>query len=102
MVSRLPAVNAVLNFTSALLLMTGYLLIRRKKVFLHRVCMSTAFVVSAAFLVSYLTYHWHAGHVPYRGQGALRTVYFAILTSHTLLAIVIVPLVLRTLFLALK
>ena len=64
--------------------------------------MVAAFVVSIAFLVSYLVYHAHVGHVPYMRQGVLRPVYFAILLSHTILALGIVPLVLRTLYLAVK
>jgi putative membrane protein len=68
----------------------------------HRACMVAAFVVSSAFLVSYLTYHAHVGNVRYTGQGLLRTVYFTILVSHTILAVVILPLVLRTLYLAVK
>lgn len=75
-------------------------MIQQKKVLQHRICMVAAFVVSCLFLGSYLTYHAKAGHVHYGGQGVLRTVYFAILVSHTILAAVIVPLVLRTLYLA--
>jgi len=77
-------------------------MIRQKNVAAHRFCMVSAFFVSVVFLVSYLTYHAHVGHVHYTGQGMMRTVYFAILLSHTLLAAVIVPLVLRTLYLALR
>jgi uncharacterized membrane protein YozB (DUF420 family) len=99
---NLPALNASLNLTSAVLLGMGYGFIRTKRIGLHRLCMVSAFVVSMSFLVSYVVYHLHAGHVPYRGQGVLRRVYFSILASHTVLAVVIVPLVLRTLYLAVK
>lgn len=98
----LPAVNAVLNGTSALLLATGYLCIRRRKVTAHKACMASAFVLSILFLVSYLTYHYHVGSVAFGGQGWIRTAYFAILISHTILAATIVPLALVTLVRALR
>ena len=102
MIAHLPRVNAFLNLSSAVLLACGVYFIRHKMVDLHRACMVAAFVVSSAFLVSYLTYHAHVGHVLYKGRGVLRTVYFTILVSHTILAAAIVPLVLRTLYLAVK
>ncbi len=94
----LPAVNACLNAISALLLVTGFTLIRFRQVRLHQACMSLALMSSTLFLISYVTYHWHAGHVHY--TGSLRAVYLGILLTHTVLAIVIVPMVLRTLYLA--
>ena len=97
-----PLANACLNAASALCLAAGYIFIRRKEINRHRVAMGSAFVVSSLFLVSYLAYHAKVGHVRYSGTGVLRTVYFTLLTSHTLLAAVIVPLILRTLYLALK
>ena len=102
MISHLPPVNATLNLASALLLAVGFCFIRQGKVAFHRVCMTSAFAVSVVFLVSYLTYHAKVGSVHYTGKGALRAVYFTILISHTILAVVIVPLVLRTLYLAVK
>src|SRR5438309_4736661 len=102
MVEHLPRVNALLNLTSALLLAGGFYFIRHRKIDFHRVCMVAAVVASIAFLVSYLIYHAHVGHVPYGGHGTLRVLYFSILLSHTVLAAVIVPLVLRTLYLAVK
>jgi putative membrane protein len=102
MIAHLPRVNALLNLSSACLLAGGYYFIRKNMVEFHRACMVAAFVVSSAFLVSYLTYHAHVGNVRYTGQGLIRTVYFSILISHTLLAVVILPLVLRTLYLAVK
>ncbi len=92
----LPALNAVLNATSAGLLALGYLLIRRGRREAHQKIMQAALACSALFLVSYLTYHAQVGSVRFRGQGPIRTVYFAILISHTILAIVIVPLALVT------
>ena len=99
-VHALPTVNATLNAASALLLTAGFGCIKAKRVAAHRACMVTAFACSTLFLVSYLTYHAQVGSVRFPGQGVVRPVYFAILTTHTLLAIVIVPLALRTLFLA--
>ncbi len=95
-VSALPAVNAFLNGTSAVLLTVGFVFIRRKNVPAHRACMLSAFGVSAIFLVSYLVYHAQAGSVPFQGRGWVRPVYFALLLSHIVLAAVIVPLALTT------
>jgi uncharacterized membrane protein YozB (DUF420 family) len=95
-VGDLPALNAVLNATSAGLLALGYALIRRGRREAHQKVMQSALVCSALFLVSYLTYHAQVGSVRFQGQGPMRTVYFAILISHTILAIVIVPLVIVT------
>lgn len=96
-VSRLPAVNALLNLASAFLLTAGYVFIRSKKIAAHKLCMLSAVATSTLFLISYLTYHYHVGSVPFRGLGWVRSVYFAVLISHTVLAAVIVPLVLVTL-----
>jgi uncharacterized membrane protein YozB (DUF420 family) len=101
-VSALPTLNAALNGTCALLLAVGYLFIRRRKVAAHRACMIGAFVTSTLFLISYLTYHYHVGSRPFGGLGAIRTLYFTILISHTILAAAIVPLVLITLYRGLK
>jgi len=95
-VRDLPALNAALNATSAGLLALGYVLIRRGRRAAHQTVMQAALVCSALFLVSYLTYHAQVGSVRFPGQGPIRTVYFAILISHTILAIVIVPMALVT------
>jgi putative membrane protein len=100
-VSDLPTVNAALNLTSATLLLLGLLQIRRGRVRRHRACMLGAFASSMAFLVSYSAYHYAAGVRHFTGQGMIRPVYFALLTSHTILAAAVVPLVLVTLFRAL-
>lgn len=100
--AALPAVNACLNASSALLLVAGWFFIRNRKVDAHRACMAAAFACSTVFLASYLYYHAHVGHVRFGGTGALRALYLGILTSHTILAAVIVPMILRTLFLAVK
>lgn len=101
-IADLPAVNATLNALSAVWLAIGYFFIRQKKISAHRFCMIAALITSALFLTSYLIYHYHAGSKPFQGQGAIRTVYFTILLSHTILATAIVPLALITLFRALK
>ncbi len=85
-VRDLPALNAGLNSLSALLLITGWFLIRNRKLAAHRAVMITALVTSALFLTSYLIYHAQVGSVRFQGQGPLRTVYFAILITHTILA----------------
>jgi uncharacterized membrane protein YozB (DUF420 family) len=100
--SSLPAVNASLNGASAAFLIAGYSFIRRGKIMPHRVCMITAFLSSTAFLIFYLYFHLHAGIIRFGGQGWIRPVYFTLLTSHTILAVVIVPLVLITLTRALR
>ncbi|MEK6643432.1 MAG: DUF420 domain-containing protein [Planctomycetota bacterium] len=101
-VRDLPHVNAILNSTATILLIVGYLLIRRKRITAHRACMGLATLVSAAFLVSYLVYHFEVGSVKFTGQGFIRTVYFAILLSHTALASVVPILVGVTLYRALR
>jgi putative membrane protein len=101
-VSALPTVNAILNATSAILLVSGYYFIRRRKVAVHRACMLSAFGTSALFLVSYLVYHFQVGSVRFRGEGWIRSVYFGLLGSHTVLAVAVVPLVLVTLYRALR
>jgi len=99
--SSLPALNAALNSASALLLAAGWLFIRSGNVAAHRRCMLAALATSTLFLTSYLIYHYHVGSVPFTGQGWTRRLYFAILISHTSLAVTIVPLVLITLYRAL-
>jgi len=101
-VSSLPGLNAALNSASALLLFAGYLFIRSRKVMAHKLCMLSAITASSLFLISYLTYHYQVGSVPFKGQGWIRVVYFTVLISHTVLAVVIVPLVLVTLTRALR
>ncbi len=101
-VYQLPAVNAILNGTSAVFLLAGFTMIRSGKIFAHRVCMITAFICSTVFLAGYLYYHFTIGLVRFGGHGWIRPVYFTILTTHTILAIVIVPLVLITLTRALR
>lgn len=101
-VTDLPALNAVLNATSAALLATGYVLIRQGRREAHRRTMLAAVACSALFLTSYLVYHFHVGSVKFQGQGPVRTLYFTILITHTVLAVTIVPLVVLTLVPALR
>ena len=82
----LPTLNAALNATSAVLLLLGWVLILRRKIDAHRRAMLSAFGCSIVFLVSYLVYHFQVGSVRFQGTGTVRTVYFAVLLTHTVLA----------------
>jgi uncharacterized membrane protein YozB (DUF420 family) len=93
----LPTVNASLNALSAVLLVVAWVFIRRGHVARHRATMLMALVTSAAFLVSYLVYHAQVGSVRYTGQGAVRTIYFTVLITHTVLAASVPVLALITL-----
>ena len=102
-----PALNAVLNGSSAVLVTAGYVMIRGKRVLAHKACMLAATATSTAFLISYLIYHYRlyvsgAGTVHFPGQGAARAAYLTMLTSHTILAVVIVPLVIVSLLRAFR
>lgn len=94
----LPHLNAILNAASGLLLVTGYMFIRRRRITAHRNCLIAALVTSTLFLASYLTYHYYHGSTRFAGQGLARPIYFAILISHTILAAVIVPFIGVTLY----
>lgn len=100
--SILPTVNAALNFTSALLLILGFVFIKQKAITAHTMCMLAACGTSTLFLISYLYYHFHHGSTAFQGQGMVRFVYFMILFSHTILAVVIVPMAITSLYRALK
>ena len=102
MLSKLPAVNATLNFLSAVFLSAGYFFIRRKRIIAHRNCMLSAFVTSTIFLVSYIVYHLAAGRTVFREPQWFRPIYLTLLLTHTILAVAIVPLVLITLNRALR
>jgi uncharacterized membrane protein YozB (DUF420 family) len=91
--------HATLN---ALFLFAGYLAVLRRRINVHRACMVSALVCSAAFLVSYVIYHLQVGSVRFQGQGLIRPIYFTLLLSHTILAVVIVPLVIITVRRALR
>ena len=101
-ISQLPHLNALLNSTSAIILVNGYRFIRRGRVKAHRNCQIAALVSSTLFLASYLTYHYYHGATHFLGLGWVRGAYFTILISHTILAVVIVPLIMVTLFQAMR
>ncbi|MFG1494145.1 DUF420 domain-containing protein [Halobacteriovorax sp. ZH4_bin.1] len=100
-VDYLPMVNALLNSISASLLFVGWRFIKNKNVSAHIKCMSGATATSALFLISYLLYHHFHGDTKFIAQGFVRPVYFAILISHVLLSIVMLPMILITLWNAL-
>lgn len=97
-----PSLNAALNGTSAMFLLAGRILIARKRIAAHRVCMLAAVVASGLFLACYLFFHYKAGNILFLGQGWVRPLYFTILISHVTLAMVIVPLAIVTLNRGLK
>lgn len=93
----LPTLNAILNATAAVLLVFGFVMIRRRRIQVHRRIMLTAFAVSCAFLVSYLVYHAHVGSVRFQHTGLLRTTYLSLLLTHTVLAATVPVLAVITL-----
>jgi putative membrane protein len=101
-ITDLPTLNAALNSLSAVFLFTGYLFIRSRNQNAHRACMLVAFACSILFLISYLIYHYQVGSVTFKGQGWIRPTYFTVLLTHTVLAVVVVPLALVTLSRALR
>ncbi|MEE2822881.1 MAG: DUF420 domain-containing protein [Acidobacteriota bacterium] len=101
-IQNLPALNASLNGTSGVLLILGYIFIRQRKLKAHAICMLGAFFISILFLISYLVYHYFAGSTAFLGEGWIRSLYFSILISHIVLAIVIVPLAIVTVARGLK
>ena len=96
--SDLPAVNAALNTLSTIFLTCGYVFIRRQRQVAHRNCMIGAVISSAVFLTCYLIYHYNAGRTVFRDPAWFRPIYLTILLTHTILAVVIVPMVLKTLY----
>lgn len=99
-VHKLPALNALLNSISTVLILSGYVAIRKRKYKVHMRFMLTAFVTSSLFLVSYLVYHHYVGDTPFPGQGLIRPVYFTILISHIILSAFVVPLILTSYYFA--
>src|SRR5882724_2596521 len=94
--SWLPEINASLNATATVLLSTGYVFIRRRRIAAHRTCMIAAFAASSLFLITYLIHHARVGSVPFHGAAWLRPVYFGLLVPHIVLAAFVVPLALTT------
>ena len=101
-VTDLATVNAGLNATAAILIGAGFYFIKQKNIAAHKACMIAAMIVSAAFLTCYLIYHYNVGSVRFTKQGWIRNVYFPLLLTHTALAVVVLPMVLRTFFLGWK
>jgi putative membrane protein len=100
--SDLPALNACLNSTSAIFLMVGYVFIRQNRQAAHRNCMIVALIASTLFLISYLTYHFNTGRTVFKDPAWFRPIYLIILLTHTVLAVVIVPMVIMTVSRAIK
>ncbi len=98
----LPKLNASLNAIAAFFLVLGFFAIKNQKILWHRIFMSTAFLVSALFLGFYLYYHFNFPSQRFQGQGLIRVFYFSMLLSHVILAVVILPFILRLFFLAFK
>lgn len=102
LLAALPTINAVLNGASAVLLVVGFVSIRRRRITAHKIFMLSAFVTSIIFLISYLTLRYFAGFTSFPGQGWIRPVYFTILVSHTVLAATVPPLALILLYRAFR
>ena len=101
-IGDLATVNAGLNATAAILIASGFYFIKQKNIQAHKTCMVAALLVSALFLTSYLVYHYNVGSVRFTKQGWIRNVYFPLLITHTVLAGIVLPMVLRTAFLAVQ
>lgn len=99
-VDQLPALNALLNSASTVLIVSGFVAIKQKKYVTHMKLMLTAFITSSLFLISYLIYHNFVGHTLFPGEGWIRPVYFTILISHIILSAFVVPLVLTSYYFA--
>lgn len=99
---QMPALNAALNASSFIFLLLGYFLIRQRAITGHTISMLAACLCSMLFLASYLYYHYHHGSTKFPGQGIVRWVYFSILITHTILAVVVPPMAIRTLYLILR
>lgn len=98
----IPHINAVINAVTSVFLLAGFFFIRRKMIGRHRFCMLTAFILGCIFLVGYIIYHSTVPSTSFGGQGTIRTVYYVLLISHILLAIMVVPFVLLALYHALR
>ncbi|GMT41778.1 MAG: putative membrane protein YozB [bacterium] len=102
MLKLLPHLQATLNSVCAILLMTGFYFIKNGKKTAHKVCMTAALAASVLFMISYTVYHYNIGSVGFAGQGAVRPLYFLILITHTILATAVLPMILATLYHAVK
>lgn len=100
MIKILPSINAIFNLLSLSFLLLGFLSIKKKQVKRHKIFMISAFVSSTLFLIGYLVYHYNAGVTRFQGQGVWRLIYFSVLSSHTFLAVLALPMAVITLMLA--
>ncbi len=100
LIARLPALNALLNSTSTVLLLFGFQAIRQRNIARHMKFNLTAFVTSSLFLISYVIYHNFHGDTPFTGEGFIRPVYFFILISHIILSTLVMPMILTSFYLA--
>lgn len=91
-----PTLNAILNATSGVFLVAGYLFIRRRNINAHRACMVAALIASVLFLICYLIYHYNVGSTKFQGPDWARTLYFVVLIPHTILAALMVPFIITT------
>ena len=96
--SSLPFFHAILNGSTAVLLFTGFILIKNKKTNLHKISMLSAFVLSSVFLLSYVTSKLTNAPVPFGGEGLIRYIYFFILISHIILSVLVLPLALFSIY----
>ncbi len=101
-ITDLPQLNAVLNSIATIFLLAGFVFIKKRNISAHMRMMWSAFIVSALFLIGYLIFHYHVGSVGYDGTGWIRPVYFAILISHIILAIINLPMILITMYRAVR
>ena len=101
-ITDLPQLNAVLNSIATIFLLAGFVFIKKRNISAHMRMMWSAFIVSALFLIGYLIFHYHVGSVGYDGTGWIRPVYFAILISHIILAMVNLPMILITMYRAVR
>lgn len=93
LVADLPHLLVLFNALAACFCVVGYVYIRRKERYAHRVCMLAALFLSALFLIAYLIYHFSVGYTPFSGQGLVRPLFFALLISHIILAVLMVPMI---------
>ena len=98
----LPFINACLNLLSSIFLILGWVAIKKKNIIKHKNLMITAFITSAVFLMCYLYYHYTVGHLVFKGEGMVRTVYLIILVPHIILAALMVPMIIATFVYAFK
>lgn len=101
-VTFLPKLHALLNSLTAIALLVGYRFIKKGNIRFHRFAMTTAFVLSSFFLISYVIYHYQAAPTSYGGEGIMRNIYYFVLITHIILAALIVPFVLLSVYFAIS